>query len=370
MIAVGETEPAAAEVPFFLPLTTNPINAGLTGHAFVLGEVQINIPDGGGWINAPLGQIVEKGFGRYCVQLTEAQCTNAGMVYIRVVISGGAAQPYSGDEEIGTLGGDIPVDGSDVFVFDLPNGTDPVFGTPVTGHSFTAGEVQICLPGGTYANANLSDITEVGNGLYNLAVHGASTANRGKAFVYVSVAGSQRFEGYLTILDPASGGPLPEVVYSPTGVPASDIDDQTNNFYGYDIWYDMAAANPITGQASYVVTASGDWAIATGLDALRQRLLRRLITAPGEWQTLPNFGVGAPQYVKGPLTPAALAELEGRIRQQFTADPGVASVSDVGVDTSTLDDSGNPITIITVLIVAAGSLQNAAPIPISLAVPQ
>lgn len=360
MIAVGETLASAAEVPFFLPLTSDPINSGLTGHTFVSGEVELNLPGGGGWFAVATSQIVEKGFGRYCVQLTPSQCALAGMAYIRVRISGDPCQPYSGDEEIGTLPGDIPLGGSDVFVFDLPNGSDPIFGSPITGHSFVTGEVKICLPGGSYANANTADISEIGMGLYTLAITTGETTNRGKVFVYVSVSGSQRFEGYLTIL--GGEAPPPPVDYSTSGVVASDIADQVANFYGEDIWYDMASADPQTGKADYVVTAAGDWALATGLDALRQALLRRLITSPGEWATLPDFGVGAPQYVKAPRTAANVAELEGRIRSQFMQDDRVQSVSTVDITDTTNEDGS--VTTITVLIVAAGSLQSAAPIPV------
>src|ERR1700760_714542 len=87
------------------------------------------------------------------------------------------------------------------------------------------------------------------------------------------------------------------------GTPASDTATQQANFYGSDIWFDLATPDN-TGQADYVITPAGDFQMATGLQALQQALLRRLLTAPGEWQTLPDYGVGATQYVKAQNTPA------------------------------------------------------------------
>jgi hypothetical protein len=252
VIAVGETDPGAAEIPFFLPLASDPINSGLTGHDFTsnssTGEVQIKLP-GGSWFNVAGSQIVEKGFGRYCVQLTESQCATAGMAYIRAVISGNTAQPYSGNEEIGTLGGDIPVNGSDVFTFDLPNGTDPVFGSPITGHTFSSGEVKICVPGGSYTNATLGDIAEIGNGLYTLAIHGTETANRGKVFVYVNVSGSQRFEGYVTVLGSSTGGTASIAFVTP------DPNTTPGSGGGFSADYETAALTPIVVQVTDVLGA-------------------------------------------------------------------------------------------------------------------
>lgn len=143
---------------------------------------------------------------------------------------------------------------------------------------------------------------------------------------------------------------------------SSDIEAQLARFYGEDIWYDVSRADPNTGAPDYVVTAAGDWARATGLEALRQSLLRRLITNPGEWQTVPDYGVGAQQFVKRQLTPAVLAELEGRIRSQFMRDDRVESVQTVGVES--LD--GIEGIKITVFIVAAGRLRQDAPLPVQI----
>lgn len=200
MIALGETDPTSAEVPFFLPLATNP-TTGVTGHNFASGEVLLKLP-GQSWFNVAVGQIVEKGFGRYCVQLTTAQTQVAGNVYVRSVVAG--AQPGVFDEEIGTEGGDLQVAVGGGIPFFLPNSVDPVNGAPIIGHNFVLGEVQIRLPRASYVNVPIAQISEVGYGAYEVAVL-PSQAVKGKAFIFASVTGAQPFEAFATILSPGVG---------------------------------------------------------------------------------------------------------------------------------------------------------------------
>lgn len=194
-IATGETDPTAAEVAFNLPSIANP-SVPVTGYAFTTGEVQILLP-GQTWVNVSPTQIVEKGYGRYCVRLTAAQCALAGSVFIRVNVA--TAQPYFGYDRIGVFAGDIPQGLGGALVFYLPNASDPVYGAPLTGHVFAAGEVRVCLPGGVYTDAVVNNIVEIGYGSYALNLTAAQTTNRGKVFIYANVSGAQVFEGYETI---------------------------------------------------------------------------------------------------------------------------------------------------------------------------
>ncbi len=146
------------------------------------------------------------------------------------------------------------------------------------------------------------------------------------------------------------------------GVPASDEASQDAIFFGEDIWFDVSAPDD-TGQADYVVNAAGDWTAVSGLEALRQSLLRRLITSPGEWQTKPDYGCGARQYVKARNSEAVRAELSSRIRAQFAKDSRVHTVDMVVV--SQLDD-GSPGVKISILITPAGRLNSGAPLPVNL----
>jgi phage baseplate assembly protein W len=145
-------------------------------------------------------------------------------------------------------------------------------------------------------------------------------------------------------------------------VPAAEIETQSARFFGVDIWLDVAAPDVVFGQARYVTTASGDWAVARGREALRQSLNRRIITNPGEWATKPEYGVGARQFVKRKNTAGTRAELEARIREQFTRDVRVQSVDIVTI--TPLDD-GSPGVIIRVHVTPRGRLRSDQPLVVS-----
>lgn len=215
MIALNETNEYAAEVAFNLPLSSDPLT-GLTGYTFTSGEVQIRLP-GQPWTNASLSQIVEKGYGRFCVRLLPTQTLVAGDVFIRAIVSG--TQYYFGSDIIGTLGGDIKVGSTSGTVsFFLPSEVDPIYGAPLTGHAFSAGEVRVCVPDSAYTDADPSQVDEIGYGGYRLRLTSIQTAKAGKVFVYAKVDGYQRWEGYCTVLD-ATGGTTTTVVTPPEPVP-------------------------------------------------------------------------------------------------------------------------------------------------------
>lgn len=200
MIALNETNEYAAEVAFTLPLVSDPLT-GLTGWTFTLGEVQVKLP-GGAWTNVAVNKIVEKGYGRYCARLTSSQTTTAGIVSILANVSG--AQPYFGVDTIGELGGDIPQLSTGYMPFYLPNETDPVYGAPVSTANFSSsGTLRICLPDAVYRDATTAEkaaVINLGNGGYLFTLDSSLTTKKGKAFLYASYTGAQRFEGYSTIL--------------------------------------------------------------------------------------------------------------------------------------------------------------------------
>jgi hypothetical protein len=216
MIAVGETDPTAAEVPFELPLDIDPLT-GLTGHVFVLGEVRMRLPGALGWVDVDPVQIVEKGYGRFAIQLTAVQCANPGEVLYAAVVAG--CQPDRGRETIGA-GGDIALNTAGWIWFYLADAVDPVNGAPVTGHVFAPGEVRLCLPAAAYADANVAGIAEWGEGLYALRLSpgAGDTIRRGKAYLYADVPGAQRFETYVTIFGTVVA---PTVPATPPPTPAN-----------------------------------------------------------------------------------------------------------------------------------------------------
>lgn len=148
-----------------------------------------------------------------------------------------------------------------------------------------------------------------------------------------------------------------------TGLSAREQLDAAAAFFGEDIWLDIAAPDVTLGEANYVTTPAGDIAVVTGREALRQSLMRRTITRPGEMPTLPDYGVGAGDYVKAKNTPAIRAELESRIRAQYLRDPRVLSVQAATV--AQLDDGSEGIKI-AVSVIPRGRLRSDQPLPIQL----
>ena len=147
---------------------------------------------------------------------------------------------------------------------------------------------------------------------------------------------------------------LPGPAAGSSGVSNTEIAGQRSRAFGSDIWFDVSEGQ----DADMEVTPAGDWLPVEGTEALRQAVLRRIITNPGEWQTLPDYGVGARLFVKARNTPAARAELEERIRSQLGREPRVGSVEQVLVEQ--LDD--NVGIKVSVQIVPAGETDRAIPI--------
>lgn len=108
----------------------------------------------------------------------------------------------------------------------------------------------------------------------------------------------------------------------------TSLDAAQRALFGVDIW--LAVSDGV--HADRIVTAARDWRLVDGEDCVRQSLLRRLMTSPGEWKTKPNYGVGARAYVKRPATARTTNELAERIVSQFRADKRVEQVSAVTAD--------------------------------------
>ena len=133
---------------------------------------------------------------------------------------------------------------------------------------------------------------------------------------------------------------------------------QRDRFWGRDLWLDVRVDG-----ADLVTTAAGDFAIVDGEECLRQALIRRIITSPGEWATLPDYGCGARLYVKARNTPATRAELSERIRSQLSREPRVERVAAVAIEST--DTQGLKINVV---IVPKGRVRPEATVSISLEV--
>lgn len=73
--------------------------------------------------------------------------------------------------------------------------------------------------------------------------------------------------------------------------------------------------------ADLLVGAGGDIAPVDGTDATTQRVLRRLLTAPGAYVWHPEYGAGLPLMVGSLATPE---QVRGAIRQHIALESAVA----------------------------------------------
>jgi hypothetical protein len=73
------------------------------------------------------------------------------------------------------------------------------------------------------------------------------------------------------------------------------------------------------------ITAAGDYASVEGTALLRKLVVRRIITAPGDFFHLPDYGVGLRS--KELLPAADLPALKARIEQQIRREPDVEDVT-------------------------------------------
>lgn len=86
------------------------------------------------------------------------------------------------------------------------------------------------------------------------------------------------------------------------------------------------------------VTASGDYATVEGVTSVKQALLNRLLTAPGEYAPFPDYGVGIRLWIKKRLSRSDLDALRTVILDQAGNEERIERVTDVIVER---DDQGD-----------------------------
>lgn len=76
------------------------------------------------------------------------------------------------------------------------------------------------------------------------------------------------------------------------------------------------------GSGTLLITAKGDYQYQEGVDLLRKLIIRRLITTPGEFRHIPEFGIGI--HVKEPVRGSGdLVRLRHSIEKQLEQEPEV-----------------------------------------------
>ena len=93
---------------------------------------------------------------------------------------------------------------------------------------------------------------------------------------------------------------------------------------------DLANVVPPGGQATlgsgtFSITAGGDYAAQEGADLLKKLVVRRIITQPGEFFHLPNYGAGASP--KSPVPGGGASALKALLEAQVRLEPDVQDVT-------------------------------------------
>lgn len=101
-------------------------------------------------------------------------------------------------------------------------------------------------------------------------------------------------------------------------------------------------------EGDYNVTPAGDYLVLKGLENLRAAIYRRLLTRPGEYVFVPEYGVGVQSFVKRRKTLANIDQLKTAIRDNLLRDRRIQAIEDIVVQ-----DTDNQL-ILTLTVRAEG----------------
>ena len=101
------------------------------------------------------------------------------------------------------------------------------------------------------------------------------------------------------------------------------------------------------------VDARGDLALVSGALRAQQRVLRRLLTNPGDYIRQPQYGAGLAQFVGQPANPL---QIEAIIRTQLAKESAVAQTPAPTIDVS-YDTLGAIAVMISYVDAASGQTQ-------------
>lgn len=138
-----------------------------------------------------------------------------------------------------------------------------------------------------------------------------------------------------------------------------EIEKAKDRLWGRDVYFDLK--DPST--ADVQVSASGDYIIADGAESLRQAIIRRLLTSPGEWAALPDYGGGLREFVKKRSNSTTKDELAERVRSQCESEARVEKVESV-----IIEDDGEGTVKVAVQVRPVARLQSQATMEIGIEV--
>ncbi len=84
--------------------------------------------------------------------------------------------------------------------------------------------------------------------------------------------------------------------------------------------------------ADLTIGSTGDLAVAAGAELGQQRVLRRLLTNPGDYIWQPDFGAGLARFVG---RPANILQIRAIVRSQIFKESQVARTPEPVIDVST-----------------------------------
>ena len=105
--------------------------------------------------------------------------------------------------------------------------------------------------------------------------------------------------------------------------------------------------------ADLVVGADGDLALAGPAAGGLQRVLRRLLTNPGDYIWQPGYGAGLAQFIGQPMN---VAQIVAVIRSQIFKEPAVARTPEPVIDV-TADNAGGVFVEVRYVDAASGQTQ-------------
>lgn len=97
---------------------------------------------------------------------------------------------------------------------------------------------------------------------------------------------------------------------------------------------------------TFVVGTDGDYAADEGLESLKKRVIRRLVTATNAFAHLPGYGVGIPEHAKRLGIAAVITQLAAEAEAQILQEPDVSRARVIGV----LDAKNPGIVVFRVMV--------------------